>query len=284
MPALGLAGRAACGQGVKRVLRPAVATALALLIGGVGCGDDEGGSARSPDVTGGTVDRSAREGRLHARPADRRPSAEKAGLQELSLGSGGEGLLYVPAGYSPARPAPLVVVLHGAGSDARGGLAPLRELADDAGLMLLAPKSRGRTWDVILDGFGPDVAALDAPLAQVFKRYAVDLERIALGGFSDGASYALSLGLSNGDLFTHLIAFSPGFMAPAAKRGRPSIYVSHGVGDKVLPIESCSRRLVPALRRGGYRVDYREFAGGHTVPGPVARAAVKWLRRGQDRQ
>ncbi|HEV2723414.1 MAG TPA: hypothetical protein VGV10_02180 [Thermoleophilaceae bacterium] len=235
-------------------------------------------------MTGGTVDRGAREGRLQSRPTRRRPDAEKAGLQELSVGSEGKGLLLVPAGYAPARPAPLVVVLHGAGSGARGGLAPLRELADDAGLMLLAPKSRGQTWDVIEGGFGPDVAVLDALLAHVFRRYAVDLERIALGGFSDGASYALSLGLSNGDLFTHLIAFSPGFMAPGPKRGRPSIYVSHGVEDEVLPIESCSRRLVPALRRGGYHVHYREFGGGHTVPAPVARAAVTWLRRGGDRR
>ena len=265
-------------------MRPAVATAMALLIGVGGCGDDEGGSVRSRDVTGGAVDRSAREGRLEARPTRRRPDAERAGLHELSLGSGGEGLLLVPVGYSPARPAPLVVVLHGAGSGARGGLAPLRELADEAGLMLLAPKSRAQTWDVIEGGFGPDVAALDALLAHVFKRYAVDLERIALGGFSDGASYALSLGLSNGDLFTHLIAFSPGFMAPGPKRGRPSIYVSHGVEDEVLPIETCSRRLVPALRRGGYPVVYREFRGGHTVPGSVARAAVAWLQRGGGRR
>jgi phospholipase/carboxylesterase len=35
---------------------------------------------------------------------------------------------------------------------------------------------------------------------------------VALGGFSDGASYALSLDLTNGDLFASLIAFSPGFI------------------------------------------------------------------------
>lgn len=145
--------------------------------------------------------------------------------------------------------------------------------------MLLAPKSRGRTWDVILDRFGPDVASLDALLEGVFERYAVDPARIALGGFSDGASYALSLGITNGDLFTRLIAFSPGFMAAGSDRGRPSIFVSHGVDDRVLPIDRCSRRLVPALRRAGYDLDYREFQGGHTVPGDVARAAVKWLMK-----
>lgn len=38
-------------------------------------------------------------------------------------------------------------------------------------------------------------------------------------GFSDGASYALSLGLPNGNLFSHIVAFSPGFMrAPTLVR------------------------------------------------------------------
>ena len=38
-------------------------------------------------------------------------------------------------------------------------------------------------------------------------------------GFSDGASYALSLGAANGDLFTHIAAFSPGFMRPPVSVG-----------------------------------------------------------------
>jgi phospholipase/carboxylesterase len=81
--------------------------------------------------------------------------------------------------------------------------------------------------------------------------------RLAIGGFSDGASYALSLGISNGDLFTHVLAFSPGFMAPAGRTGSPHIFVSHGV----LPIDRCSRKIVPDLERGGCNVLYWEFDG-----------------------
>ena len=232
---------------------------------------------RAPD----TVGRDAQEGRLQARPRGdgARRGSERAGLRTLRPQDGDEALLHVPAGYSPDRPAPLVVLLHGAGSDARSGLTPLRHLADEAGLILLSPKSRGRTWDAVLGRFGADVAQIDALLGHVFQRFAVDRSRLAIGGFSDGASYALSLGRSNGDLFTHLIAFSPGFMAPEKRRGRPPIYVSHGVEDRVLPIDSCSRTLVPALRRAGHEVDYSEFDGGHTVPPGIARGAVRWLRR-----
>jgi phospholipase/carboxylesterase len=102
---------------------------------------------------------------------------------------------------------------------------------------------------------------------------------VALGGFSDGASYALSLGLTNGDLFDSLIAFSPGFMAPANRRNAPRCFISHGTEDQALPIDRTSRRIVPELERNGYEVRYREFAGGHSIPAEIAREAIEWFVR-----
>jgi len=144
-------------------------------------------------------------------------------------------------------------------------------------LILLAPDSRGGTWDVIRGGLGPDVAFIDQALHQTFGRYAIDPAHIAMEGFSDGASYALSLGPCNGDLFTHIIAFSPGFMAPPGQQGKPHIFVSHGTHDRVLPIDRCSRVIVPRLERAGYDVHYQEFDGPHTVPGGIAIEALDWF-------
>ncbi len=228
-------------------------------------------------------------GRLLSRPSPLPTAAEATapspptGLRPLGLeGSAGrDGLLYVPAGYDAARPSPLAVMLHGAGGDARGGLSPFLGLADEAGLVLLAPESRGRTWDVLggnalMGGYGPDVEFIDRALRETFNSLAVDAERLVVAGFSDGASYALSLGLTNGDLFTHVVAFSPGFSAPAERRGKPPVFVSHGTADEVLPIDRTSRQIVPRLEREGYEVLYREFDGPHTVPKPVAREALDW--------
>ena len=222
----------------------------------------------------------ATRGRLLASPTPT-PSHPKAdtGLRRLGLGSGRDGLLYVPPGHDATGKTPLALTLHGAGGDARSGLSHLIGLADEFGLVLLAPESRGRTWDVLAGGFGPDVGFIDRALGQTFDRLNVDAGRLAVTGFSDGASYALSLGLTNGDLFTHAIAFSPGFAAPADRRGKPPVFVSHGKRDRVLPIERCSRRIVPQLEREGYEVSYREFDGPHTVPGEVARGALEWLTR-----
>ena len=200
------------------------------------------------------------------------------------LGRDGRGgaILAVPNGYRPEEPAPFVLSLHGAGGNERSGLYPLQEIADEAGLILLAPASRGRTWDVILGGFGPDIDFIDHVLNEAFARCAVDPARIAVAGFSDGASYALSIGISNGDLFSSVMAFSPGFAAPGSQHGEPRFFVSHGTQDAVLPIDRTSRRAVPQLEDAGYEVRYREFVGPHTVPPEITREAVNWFLAGPE--
>ncbi|MEV5693881.1 alpha/beta hydrolase [Micromonospora globbae] len=215
-----------------------------------------------------------RHGRLTARPAAPVGPAT-AGLLPLTDAAGGPlALLYAPA---PAgdRPYRLVVLLHGAGGSARQGLDLLLPVADAHHLLLVAPQAVASSWDLIGEGFGPDVRRIDAVLESVFAGYPV--RDVVLGGFSDGASYALSLGLTNGDLVAGVVAFSPGFAAPLVTHGRPRIFVSHGVGDRVLPIDVCSRRLVPRLHGLGYDVAYREFPGGHEVPGEIRDAAADWL-------
>jgi phospholipase/carboxylesterase len=213
-----------------------------------------------------------RSARLTARPGA--PSADPLapGTHPLRLGQGRDGVLVVPP--DPAG-APLLVALHGAGGTGRQMSDLLAAEAARRGLLVLAPDSRGSTWDVIRGGYGPDVTFLEQALAAVFARFAVG--GVAVSGFSDGASYALSIGLANGDLFGHVLAWSPGFMAPADLVGRPRVFVSHGTGDRVLPIDRCSRRLVPVLRGDGYDVRYDEFDGGHAVPAGILSASLEWL-------
>jgi phospholipase/carboxylesterase len=218
----------------------------------------------------------AQDGRLRARPTA--PITEgPIGLHALGLADGRDALIYVPDGYQPDHPAPLVLSLHGAGGNEQGGLYPLQTFADETGLILLSPASRGRTWDMILRNYGPDIDFIDQALTRAFEQYAIDPNRLAVGGFSDGASYALSIGLTNGDLFNHVLAFSPGFASPAAQRGSPGLYVSHGTQDSVLPIDVCSRRIVPMLKQAGYDVTYHEFDGPHTVPPEIAHEALDWF-------
>ena len=223
-----------------------------------------------------TIGSRARAGRLVARPR-RSARSGPVGLQRPVLDGQRDVLVWVPDAYRPGTPAPLLVLLHGAGGNAQGGLRLVGSLADEVGVILVAPASRGQSWDVLYGGYGPDVETLDHALQFVFERYTVDPDRLGIGGFSDGASCALSLGITNGDLFSHILAFSPGFVAPEAQRDKPAIFVSHGTRDEVLPIDTCSRRIVPLLRGAGYEVAYREFGGPHTVPVDIAREALTRL-------
>jgi phospholipase/carboxylesterase len=219
--------------------------------------------------------------RLRFRPRPARPSPRglDGGRDEpLGLGEARDGLLYVPDTAEPG--APVLVFLHGASGSGRGHLRAVLAAADRYGVVLVAPDSRHpATWDLIAEGrFGPDVAFLDRVLDALADGLDldVDLDRLAVGGVSDGASYALALGLSNGDVFGSVLAFSPGFLVAPGPVGRPRVFVSHGTADPVLPIDACSRSFVPALREAGYDVRFDEFDGRHTVPSPVSDAAVRW--------
>ena len=223
------------------------------------------------------------DGRLTARPrAD--VTTVAAGARPLGLDATRDAILQIPA--KPASgPLPLLVLLHGAGGNAERIFGRLGSAPDDAGVAVLAPSSRDSTWDAIRDGFGRDVAFVNRALERVFETVAVDPARIAVGGFSDGATYALSLGLINGDLFRLVVAFSPGFVVEGTPHGHPRFFISHGKADPILPIDQSSRAIVPGLRKRGYDVTFREFDGGHEVPADLARDGMRWVvARGPDRQ
>ena len=134
------------------------------------------------------------------------------------------------------------------------------------------------TWGTGPHGWGNDIAPINDAIAEAFARGPIDHNRIALGGFSDGASYALSLGLANGDEIQSVIAFSPGFIVKAIGHGRPNLFIAHGREDPVLPIATASDLFVRQLQHNGYTVDYRQFAGRHEIPPNVCSEAMAWLR------
>lgn len=226
------------------------------------------------DCSLGQSQEARRDGRLKARPVPA-ASMPAPGLSALSIAKERDGLLYIPANLPPG-PAPLVVLLHGAGGAAQGIMRRLSGVADSVGFVVLVPDSRGPTWDAIRGNYGPDIAYLDSALKLVFSRVAIDPARVIASGFSDGASYALGIARINGDLFTHVVAFSPGFVTHGAATGKPTVYITHGDNDPILPYEATSERIVVALKRAGYQVTLKQFVGGHTVPTDLAVEAFRW--------
>lgn len=201
-----------------------------------------------------------------------------AGTHSLGIRKKRDALLYVPESARAGLAAPLLLYLHGATGSEQQGIKRMSGYADQFGFVLLSPASDDYTWDAIQGGYGPDVRTIDQALTRTFAGRRIDPKRIAVCGFSDGASYALGLGVSNGPLFSAVIAFSPCFIPPGAQPdGRPRLFISHGTADNILPIDRCSHRLVPQLKNAGYEVNYQEFNGPHTVPKDISETALHWF-------
>src|SRR5215218_5128901 len=216
-------------------------------------------------------------GRLQTRHS---PATERTapGTYPLGLRRDRDGVLHLPPQYSHDTPIPLVLLLHGAGGAGARVAQRFQPYADELGIAFVAPDSTGVSWDRN-DRLKSDVEFIDRALTVAFRRVNTTPERVRIGGFSDGASYSLSVGLTNGDLFARILALSPGFFDSAQERGKPAIYITHGTNDEILPIDRTSRRIVPMLQRAGFPVEYHEFDGKHETPPEICRPGFQWLVR-----
>jgi predicted esterase len=214
----------------------------------------------------------AAPGSLKARPGSATAKLP-SGVTELAHGA----FVYRPASAGEG-PLPLIVMLHGAGGRAEPFLETFRQQADREQILLLSLQSARMTWDMIADmseqrrsgrrselRFGEDVRRIDAVLGELFSRAEVDPKRVALAGFSDGASYALSLGMANPDLFAGVIALSPGFFhPPPTVRREQRLFIAHGRRDQVLPFAN-AERIAAMLEQARVKLRFQPFDGPHVI-------------------
>lgn len=217
----------------------------------------------------------ARAPQLRARPSAVGPMLAPG---ETALANG--AVAYRPA-RAPAGALPVLILLHGAGGYPQGFLQKMEPLGDKLGVILIAPHSLDKTWDLIGQSpdqpwLGPDARRLDQSLADLFKHSAVDPSHVVLLGFSDGASYALSIGLSNPKLFTAIIALSPGMMVPPNRVDhRQQVFIAHGRSDHVLPFDG-TREMADELRRSGANIRFRPFNGDHQMDPESLTEGLQW--------
>jgi len=225
------------------------------------------------------------DGLLAARPTPS-PPLPSARHGSFRLDGAANAAVLIPASYDPAKPAPFALVLHGATGKGEPILRRFASLAERYGVILLAPDSDDYTWDLIVGvgrarpndpepRFGADTARIDEALRLVFDRFAIDPDRAAAMGMSDGASYALSLGVRNPELFRSVAAFSPGHIVSPAGGG-PRVFIAHGRQDKVLAVTTTTMGIAPLLRRTGHDVQVELFNGGHELRPDMMKAAFEW--------
>ena len=200
-------------------------------------------------------------------------------------------IAFIPASAvpSPSKGAPLLVLLHGAG---HRELDLVRHFADEAearGIVLLAPSARGVTWDTVSTAEdppsrysalanerarrftgSPDAGRVEAAIAELARAVPVDRARTVLAGFSDGATFALAMGMSREHAFAAVIAWSPGIAIRTADpaKGR-RVFISHGRQDPILRYSDTCGEIVPLVESEGAAVAFVPFDGGHDAPPAV---------------
>jgi phospholipase/carboxylesterase len=188
-----------------------------------------------------------------------------------------DAVLYVPHDLEERVPVPLWVMFHGAGGFPGKVLPFIEAHAEQRRFLILAPHSLYPTWDIVIGGSGPDLERLHRALTAVTSRYRLDRDHLAFAGFSDGASYALSIGITNGDVASHVIAFSGGFMSIFTQNGSPHVFIAHGLIDEQLPIATSGRANAAKLTAAGYDVQYVEFNGVHAIQPVIVGMAVDFF-------
>ncbi|MGI5516955.1 alpha/beta hydrolase [Streptomyces sp. CA-106131] len=224
-----------------------------------------------------TIDSELSRGVLDLQPSPPIHAPLKHGLHQFASPTR-PALLYVPDRL-PTRPRPpLLVAFHHAGGAPSDMLALLRCEAERRGVLLLAPAAARQTWDAVRNGvYGRDAAALRNILTTVRMHFPIDPDRIAIAGYRDGASYALGLGLANGNLFTRILAYSPDHIPPGCRTGRPTVFISHEQHNTPPTAATAGQRIVAALEDDGYHVDHIEHPGGQSTPASVVKTSAELL-------
>lgn len=190
-------------------------------------------------------------------------------------------VLFVPSSYTPGKPAPLIVNLHGL------NITPLMQMlfdgttdfAEKYGFLVVAPMGYSLSgWWGARPGRPSELSELDAiaVLKLIRERYTVDSDRIYLMGHSMGGAGTYHLGAKYHDIWAGIAPISgAGGIADAAAAERHRSFATllmHGEKDSIVSANG-SRRAAMLLQGAGAQHLYLEFPGkDHEF----------WIRRGAE--
>lgn len=220
--------------------------------------------------------------RIEHKDVEPRDEASPTGEVPVEWGEH-RGVLLVPDAIDPARRYPLVTVLHGAGRQDELLVKGCRREPAKRDALFFVPRSLAMTWDLIAGGGRPDLDFLEFAYDLIYRRYPIDAERQALVGYSDGASYALSIGISNPRIFRAVMGWAAGFCAydytfVTDDDPKPDILLEYSTQDELFPFDTVAQPMRDSLREAGYAVEFRVDEGGrHWPSGSFQREALDWF-------
>ena len=206
---------------------------------------------------------------------------------------------FLPTGYEPNYPYPLVVFLHGHGSS-------------EEQILRLAPKLSRRNY-ICIALRGPQPAsdrpdgqpayswgvddAIDSviedyvfgAILQTRRHFHVHSERIYLAGFREGATLAYRLGLTYPEKFAGVISLN-GCMP---RRGGPllrlsevrslKVMIGHGIANAIVPLSmaQADQRL---FYSAGLDVSLKTYPSNHRIHAQMLRDVNHWIMRHIDQE
>lgn len=183
--------------------------------------------------------------------------------------------VYIPPDYNPQKKYPLVIMLHGAGSNHRLALRRVFGKSNADGETDVEASRYFPEWKhveyIVASPFArgtmgyQGIAEKDVydVLADVKSRFNIDEDRTYLTGLSMGGGGTLWIGLTRPDIWA---ALAP--VCPAPPRGTEDylsnslnlpMHFFHGDADKAVPV-TVSREWVEKLKANGTPTEYKEYS------------------------
>ena len=190
------------------------------------------------------------------------------------------------AATNSSEKAPVIIMLHGFGSDENDLFSFASELPEKYAIISLkAPikmQPYGNAWyNIYFDDsqgkFSDDQQAIASReivskcIDEIIEKYNVDSMNITLLGFSQGTILSFAVALSYPEKVKNVIGLSGYINKEILKEGyenndfsKLGVYTSHGNVDQVIPVE-WARTTEPFLKNLNIDCDYSEFPVGHGV-------------------
>lgn len=197
---------------------------------------------------------------------------------------------FVPTGYEPNYPYPLVVYFHGHGGNERQvlNLAPEVSRRNYIGIALRGPEVL-EAGNGLEPGFGweSEEEQLEdyvfRAIQQTRRRFHIHSERIFLAGFWEGASVAYRLGINHPEKFGGIVALNgllpqrgcSLFSQFALRQLR--VFIGHGTANPFAPI-SLARQDFRLLYTAGLPVKFRTYTTTHRLHSDMLRDVDRWIQ------
>ena len=185
-------------------------------------------------------------------------------MTKETFSSGGRERVYYlaePKDLDPAKPVPLVILLHGSGRDGASLVEKWKKLAEKEGFIVAGPDaSDSAFWKAPQDG----PAMLRDLVDHLRTRFPVDPRRVYLFGHSAGACFALQMGLFESRYFA-AVAIHAGALRNGEEKWLPAMatrkipfYIAVGDQDAYFPLDLVHATR-DALREQGFPIELVEM-------------------------